>query len=350
MKKSLITLAVLASISATANAQSTVTVYGIVDTGIVKITNANSSGQTLTGLESGALSTSRLGFKGSEDLGGGLKASFLLESELKADTGANDGVLFKRGSWVQLSQNDIGSITLGRQNRFDYTVINSIDPFHGSNIGGFIPVAYKGSRPTLTDRIDNAVTLQTAKFSGLSFAYQRELGEQAGDTKSGSTDTYNADYTNGKLRLSATSVKSYGTTAPIAQDEKSTHLFASYDFGFANPVLGHIDSQAASGAVKVKVNMLGVSVPVTTGHKVVVGYYDIKNSNKVATDANGKVYAMNYIYELSKRTSLYALWAQSNVDSGASIAVANLTEQKAGTNHVQGKNTSATAFGIRHSF
>ncbi len=348
MKKSLIALAALATVATAAQAQSSVTIYGIVDSGVARVTNVDSTQKNGTYVGSGLLSTSRFGFKGSEDLGGGLKANFLLENEFTSDAGTQSDPLFKRGSWVQLDKSGIGSVTLGRQNRLDYAATASIDPFGASNVGGFVSAGYLGSRAPLTTRINNAVTLQSAKFNGLSVAYQRELGEAAGDNKVNSTDAYNVDYTNGNLRLSATQAKSYNSST-TAQDEKSTLLFASYDFGVAKPVIGHITSQAATDGVKVKVTLAGVAIPVKANSRVVLGYYDIKNAYKVAND-DGKIYSVNYVYDLSKRTSLYALYAKSSVEGTASIAVSNFSEAKAGTGNAAGLSTSVAGFGVRHTF
>ena len=88
MKKSLIALAALATVATAAQAQSSVAVYGLLDAGVSSNFTANSSGQTLTAAANGILATSRLGFRGTEDLGGGLKANFNLESGLNPMTGA----------------------------------------------------------------------------------------------------------------------------------------------------------------------------------------------------------------------------------------------------------------------
>ncbi|CAH0447819.1 hypothetical protein LMG10661_03892 [Ralstonia syzygii subsp. syzygii] len=110
-------LAVGTLFAGSAYVQSSVTLYGIVDTTIHYITNANSAGNSLVQMESGAVYNSRWGLKGSEDLGGGNKALFVLESGFNSATGrmSSSGTLFNRQSYVGLSNKDLGTITLGRQ-------------------------------------------------------------------------------------------------------------------------------------------------------------------------------------------------------------------------------------------
>jgi predicted porin len=212
MKKSLIALAALATVATAAQAQSSVTIYGIVDSGIARATGVNTTRDTTTAVVSGALSTSRLGFKGSEDLGGGLKTNFVLENEFYSDLGTSATKLFNRGSYLELENTPVGLVRLGYQNRLDYAAVASNDPFGASNVGGFVSAGYLGSRNTVTTRVVDAVTLQSAKFNGLSVAYQRQIGGNAGNTSADLTNAYNADYTNGKFRLNVTHVKSYGAT------------------------------------------------------------------------------------------------------------------------------------------
>ncbi|MES2945632.1 MAG: porin, partial [Pseudomonadota bacterium] len=134
MKKSLIALAVLA-VSGMASAQSTVTLYGLLDTYVGSI---KSGGTTQTVVNSGGIQTSRFGFKGSEDLGGGLKANFLLEGGINTDTGASRGNLFGRQSYVGLS-GGFGEVKIGQMwTAYDDQVGAAIAAFN-ANI--FAPVA-----------------------------------------------------------------------------------------------------------------------------------------------------------------------------------------------------------------
>src|SRR6218665_1644124 len=112
MKKSLIALAVLAA-SGAAMAQSSVTLFGIVDTAFGYVDNANAAGDSVYGLSTSGNATSRLGFRGTEDLGNGLKAGFWLEGEIFGDDGNAAGFNFKRRSTVSLA-GGFGEVRLGR--------------------------------------------------------------------------------------------------------------------------------------------------------------------------------------------------------------------------------------------
>ena len=116
MKKSILALAVLGAVSGAASAQSSVTVYGLVDVALVRESGAATGASTK--ITSGVGAGSRLGFKGSEDLGGGLSALFLLENGFQADTGAmgQGGLLFGRQAYVGL-QGGFGTVTIGPSTR-----------------------------------------------------------------------------------------------------------------------------------------------------------------------------------------------------------------------------------------
>ncbi len=356
MKKSLIALAALATVATAAQAQS-VTLYGIIDSGYLNVsktgaTTATTSTGSLNALASGALATNRWGLKGSEDLGGGLKANFLLEAELTSDDGAGSTPFFKRGSWVQL-ENASGSVTLGRQNRLDYAAVASNDPFGAANVGGFVSAGYLGGKAVAAGDIrpDNAVTVQTAKINGLSVAYQHAFGEVAGGASKSRVQSANIDYTIGKFRANY----SYAQTNDAANGSGSTKgnfFFASYDFGVVKPHYGYVETtKVGTGAgIKNKVNMYGLSAPVNAKVTAMVGYYDHKNANH--TDGkDGQSYSAGALYSLSKRTTLYALYAKSDVDSGTVLAVANLGAQhNQSSNAPAGVNQQVYAVGIRHSF
>jgi predicted porin len=135
MKKMILAAALAAAFSSAAYAQTNVTMYGIVDAGIAYKKNGNPAGNTVS-MESGQQSGSRLGFKGREDLGGGLAAIFTLESGFNIDDGklGQGGRLFGRQAWVGMS-GGFGSVKLGRQLTSLYTALDQKDPFQ-KNLAG----------------------------------------------------------------------------------------------------------------------------------------------------------------------------------------------------------------------
>ena len=135
MKKSLLALAVLGAFAGAASAQSSITIYGIADAGIVA-ESGNPAG-SVTKLTSGVSAGSRLGFRGTEDLGGGLAAIFALETGILLDTGGNaqgqvfanqNGLVFGRQDYVGLT-GGFGAVTAGRQYNPYFITVNTVDPF-----------------------------------------------------------------------------------------------------------------------------------------------------------------------------------------------------------------------------
>ena len=178
MKKSLIALAVLAA-SGAAMAQSSVTLYGIADVVIHKDDNVSAK------LSSGGVSTSRWGVKGSEDLGGGLKANFNLESDVNMGTGANNPAgMFRRSAYVSLASDQYGELRLGRATSVAVAhlvsggIVLPSNAMHGTMLIGaglagdfFVP---------------NAITYVSPSLSGLRASLLYAPGEQAGDSSNGS--------------------------------------------------------------------------------------------------------------------------------------------------------------------
>src|SRR6476620_9048218 len=170
MKKSALALAVLAafSLNTTAHAQSNVQVYGLIDAGVEHATNATPNGGDMTRVISGGKNTSRWGLRGSEDLGGGLKAVFNLEGGILLDTGASDGNLFKRQANVGL-EGGFGRVVLGRSFTTTYDLVIKFDPL------GFAPnyswatsgSATGPSKYGMTTAFDNLIKYsgQTGEFS-----------------------------------------------------------------------------------------------------------------------------------------------------------------------------------------
>ncbi|MDE2076864.1 MAG: porin, partial [Burkholderiales bacterium] len=232
MKKTLLALAALAATSA-AFAQSSVTLYGLVDVSVEKV----KTDHQVNKVSSGNLAISRLGVKGSEDLGGGMKANFVLESEVKADTGSADtSRFFKRGAWVGL-QGGAGELRLGRQD----TPIGALAG-DTSILGG---QAYDDLKMVNTRaaagyrRVDNAVTyLLPTVVEGVSAQLQysttgngQEQYGQAGNL----TKNYglSVKYAQGPViaGLGYLSVVDDNATLAGNQRANATLAFGGYDFG-----------------------------------------------------------------------------------------------------------------------
>jgi len=220
MKKSLLALAVLGAFAGAAQAQSSVTIYGIVDTGVVYTSKVQTTGTNTGskfGLNSGIVQGSRIGFKGVEDLGGGLNAVFQLETGFTNDNGGLQGSdavtgsnLFRRKSVVGLA-GGFGSVLVGRQTDFAdtisaYTAVNDfggVTGQSGSNLNRLQGV-----------RTNNSISYTTANLSGFTGNLMYGFGETAGKTSAGQSFGFGVKYDNGPLGLGANYYQSKAGSTP----------------------------------------------------------------------------------------------------------------------------------------
>ncbi|MEM5330537.1 porin [Paraburkholderia sp. JHI2823] len=200
MKKSLLALAALGAFAGVAHAQSSVTLYGIIDEGFN--INTNYGGKHLYNLSSGVLQGSRFGLRGAEDLGGGLKAVFVLENGFDVNTGAlgQGGLMFGRQAYVGLSSSQFGTVTLGRQ--YD-SVVDYVGPLGaGEQWGGYI-VAHPDDLDNFNNayRTNNTVKFTSVDYAGLKFGGTYSFGGQAGNFTGNQIWSLGAGYSNGPLTL-----------------------------------------------------------------------------------------------------------------------------------------------------
>ncbi len=344
MKKLLIATAAMAMVAGTAQAQSSVTIYGVLDSGITRVSNVGTSTPASnTGLTDGGLSTPRWGFKGSEDLGGGLKAGFVLESEFKMDSGASTTTLFNRASYVNLAQAGIGSIQLGHMNRQDYNMSAKYDAFGGNNIGGWIASNSGTVDLKVGQRIDNGVQLQTASLGGLVLTYQHAYGEVAGNSSASKSTAFGAEYTSGPFSVAATMAEANDSSSV---GTKATSVYAMYDFKVADLRLGYAKTEVDNSTVEASGYFVGVKVPVNKKVAVMAQYNAFDNDQ----GKEPTTYALGATYSFSKRTTAYLIGAKSNQDNNSAQRIVstskylNFSDVKANTNQ------TAYSVGIRHTF
>ncbi len=301
MKKNLIALAVLAAAGA-ASAQSSVTLYGRVDAGLVSAKDSVAGdGVTRTKLDSNVLNNSLWGFKGTEDLGNGLKANFVLESGMSIDTGvqADTAKLFNRKATVGLSGN-FGVVELGR----NYTAYDSLRG--ASNNTGDTNMAVTGDvwkvGGDYAVRTDNSVRFDSANYSGFSGSASYGFGEnKAAGLDSTDTLSLHVKYANGPLLVG------YGHQTEkqaTAASTKYNLLAGSYDFGVVKLNAGYNKAKGAAARGEDTEYQVGVSAPfgATT---VYFGYAGAKNEiGAVETKRSG--FDLAATYALSKRTTAYA--------------------------------------------
>ncbi|WP_296491105.1 porin [Rhodoferax sp.] len=344
MKKSLIALAVLASTGA-AMAQSSVTLYGRLDVGF-NFTEVETTGfapvasNDQTKIDSSMLNTTYWGLKGSEDLGGGLKANFDLQSQFGVDTGTASATLFERLATVGLS-GGFGAVNLGRQ----YTAYDALraatNNVHDSNFAKTGAVWTTGVKD-YSNRVANSVRWDSANYSGFSGAVAYGFGENdnLGTNLGDATDNFSlhAKYAAGPLLVGvAYQVEKLAqTNLLVNQDENKYLLFgASYDFGMAKLTGSY--NMAENDTREDDEWQVGVSAPLGASADIALGYASSSSSGTGLADLDGQGWSLVGRYNLSKRTTLYAGYATSEVESGTIGKISEKTE-------------SNIAMGVRHLF
>jgi predicted porin len=203
MKKALATTVVVlaGAASTTASAQSSVTLYGTLDTGIDYVSNQKGSSNFMN--EAANLSTNRWGVRGNEDLGGGLKAIFDLESGFNITNGKlnNGGDEFGRQAWVGLSSNTLGTVTMGRQ--YDF-IVDFVAPMSatGSGWGGNLAMhPFDNDNLDNDVRLNNSVKFRSVDYNGFTFGGAYAFSNQAGGMSNNSAYSVGAAYANGPVNL-----------------------------------------------------------------------------------------------------------------------------------------------------
>ena len=339
MKKTILALAVSTLCFAASNAamaQSSVTIYGILDAGVAY---KDAGAGKVTSLDSGLNSTSRLGFKGSESLDGGLKANFNLEMGLKADTGATDANLFARGAWVGLSSDSFGQVNMGRHKSLTYIYGAAIDPFQDGLLGK-TDLMFK-----INNVRDNSITYISNNNGGFVGAAQYGFGEKAGDATANRVTSLAATYANGPVLASLVwdSVKDAngnravggekimaGVAYDLGKDFYGVKLHAMYE-----EIKGSV---SATNLAETKEDLYVVGATIKDGKNTFMGSY---TSSKVKTTnyANSSRIALGYTYNLSPRTNLYTSLARVENDK----TVKTLAD-------VTGATARLFNVGIRHKF
>ena len=343
--KKLVLASLLAATVGLAQAQ---TIYGVVDLGVTTATNAAGTTKSATGVSNGGLSTSRFGITGGEDLGNGLKASFTLEGEILADTGAQGTSatdLFHRGAFLKLDQAGLGAVRIGRFNRHDYTQAVKYDNFGGNNIGGWVASNSGTVDLSVNQRISNAVEVQSASIAGVVVTAQYGFGEVAGATESGRTQVVGAEYTLGKASVAATYAEKNATTAGYATT-KATSVYASYDLGVAKVNGGYAQTKTDGSALKPSGYFVGATVPVTAKVNAIAQYNAFDND----AGLKPKTYALGATYAFSKRTTGYVIGARSDQDGTSAQNVVSTTKYANFAAPAAGLNQTVASVGIRHTF
>ena len=361
MKKTSLALVIAGLASSSAFAQSSITIYGIVDTSIRYISSDNAAGNSNIKMDNGAISNSRIGFKGSEDIGGGNRINFRLENGFNGDNGSmsSPGVLFNRQSWVGIS-GDYGQFSIGRQQTplFDLMA----DHFDPLTVGNYDTNSWLPAGATLV-RNSNMLKYY-GTFGGVSAGLSYAAGEVAGSLRTGSQISSSLQYTTGNLSIGGGAQQTVSATNSAYKDT-AYNLSISYVLGAAKVYGGYYKikdstgtttsyfagnaSAASAGGIAgiERVDngyFLGSSYQLSPAWSLTgAGYYD-KSQNvsvvKLGNLGNGTRYTLVGVaeYALSKRTQVYGTLDYNKVKNAASVELAN------------GNDQTGLSVGIRHIF
>jgi len=342
MKRTWAMLAVLGAVAGSAAAQtSSLVIFGVVDQGVIKgnggtATNGGGNG-TFEGWKVGQAAASRLGFRGTEDMGGGWSAFFEIQHRFTPDDGVASTPYWGARSFVRLNS-PFGSVYGGRDYSPEYFAASSTDPFGHDGVGKLIDMQYTRlfgqvngsfdpSRSSI--RLNNLVGYITPAFAGLQARVVASAGEggQNGNNPGHTTGAF-VEYNRGAL-YSALGYTRIGKTAgPIAgpfQDNSLLNLGLNYDFGVTKLMAYAARSKTNFGNATNKAFSLGARTPIGPGVlKTAYARLDPSGDNN-----NIQKLAVGYDYLLSKRTSVYVDASQGRED-----AKTNNSAYSAGIKHV----------------
>jgi predicted porin len=354
MKRKALALAALGcAASGGAAAQSSVTLYGLVDAGIEYVSHAGPTGSSVVKMTSGGKNTSRWGLRGSEDLGGGLKAIFTLESGIAIDTGKldTDNTLFDRRAWVGLQDKTLGSIRMGRDFTTTYDFMLPFDPM------GYAPnyswatsaTATGGRKDGMFSRSANVLRYD-GKFGPVKVGGTMAMGEVPGSFKSSSKYDLGVGYEAGKFAAALTWDRQNGagtstTPADSVDYIQGIHAGASYDFGSLSVYAGYRNYRktfTTSAANQLSdMYWLGAAYDFTPAFTLYGAIY--KQNIKGDTDADPILFSLRAQYNLSKRSMAYLSAGYAKARNGQNVSVSR-------DNIGYANNQVGVTAGLQHRF
>ena len=355
MKRNLSALALLASLAGTAFAQSNVTIYGIVDNGFIKETGSDiTMGQNVL---------NRIGFKGSEDLGRGYKATFQLEKRFTLNDGAPTGVEWDGAANVGIA-GPFGAVRLGRVNELPTETFRKLDPFNQESVGSMLLGSLRSAR------ISNTIRYDSPNFSGFRFGASYSLGEN--------TDKDSRNETGNRLKLADADNDGYAISLKYANgplyavanwsrladsnDSAVWNLGAFYKFGPAKVSLGYEKTHdkgyklGSEKALKESTQdnwILGLQYAIGAGRiNASFNYMEIDHARDWDGTKDIKKYSLGYEYDLSKRTTLYAMISHSDFeDTELSHSVSGFyRKNKESDTIATNDHITGIQFGMTHRF
>jgi len=339
MKKSLLALAVLGAFAGAASAQSSVTIYGSLDLAVTKgnggtAPNDSANGPSKAWIEKQS-NSSRLGFRGNEDLGGGLSAQFQIEHRFTPDDGVAANPFWAGRSYVQLSSATAGRVYLGRDYTPAFWPAVKSDPFGWDGVGQQGLTMWAGfTSSTSAVRTSNTVGYKSPSMSGLTGQLAVSLGEATAPRDTG----FNLEYAAGPIYAGFGYEKLSKGPNPVVDGNSLVDFAFHYDLGMVKPIFFYSRAKLNAGTALPLTNkylMLGALAPIGGGTlKASWGRLDIDDN--AANNGTVTKFSIGYDYPLSKRTNVYADLGSGRKQQGNSAA--GFT------------NNTAYALGVKHTF
>lgn len=354
MNKKLLAFAVAAAFTApmVANADSgNVSIYGIAHVSYDNI-NTNAPGQdTLSRISS---NSSRIGFKGTEDLGNGLSAVWQMEQQVGMDSGSVANMT-ARNTFVGLSSKSVGTLLAGTHDTPYKLGTGKLDVF-GDTMGDYNTIIGNVNGANVRDlRLGNVVAYITPTFNGFHAAIAASMLNEAGNAGQANPSAWSATavYDNGPLFLSLShEVQKTANAAPATDgfDTKGTKLGAGYAFGATKVGVVYerlTDSRSNMAGSR---NAYVLNVAHTMGANVIKASYGKANDGASAADTSAKNWTVGFDHNLSKRTAVYALYTKTDNASGATYGVGGAGAGGIYNAAAAGEDPRAISLGMKHSF
>ena len=360
MQKKIIALAIAGLASTAAFAQSNVTIYGSVDYGYSYRYQSMTKGiDSQSALNGGVAQGNRLGFKGVEDLGNGLKAVFLVEQGLGLDSNSTDAspgnksINFTRQAYAGLA-GKFGTLVGGRLYTPHFSFVSSIEPFGAGTVGQYANV-FGGATGGDVVRVDNAVAYISPSFGGFTVtgAYSNNMaGQESAVTNARNTTVYAllGRFQGAGVDAGISLHRAAGSSTDAFKSIDNVTIGGSFDAKVVKiaALYGYNNTDFTGSDLRIDNYLVGATIPV--GKAAIKLSYIFSDGNKTA-GGNAQQLAIGANYALSKRTDLYT--AYSTIDNDSADGKTPLVRRVSSVGDASnggGVFTEGFQVGVRHSF
>jgi predicted porin len=355
MKKSLVAIAVLSAFSGAAFAQaapaSSVTLFGIIDTGVRYTNNGGDRNNTRIDVATDGLASSRLGFRGVEDLGGGMRAGFWVEGAMRGDDGTAQGQTWQRRQTVSLL-GGFGEIRLGRDYAPTFWNATVFDPFGTNGVGAFSNI--HNPHVGIGQFVRNNNTVGYFLPSNLGGIYGQVMVAAGENVAPNKYIGGRIGWQGGPVNVAAAYGQNYVVAAPGSDETAAiANIGAAYTIGPAT-IMGTYGRFTLGDNTRTNA-LIGATVKLGPGslRAAYSRYTNNDDSNGAAAgnpSNNANQVAVGYIYDMSRRTAVYGTVSRISNDVAAGFGATSGGNNGGGVAPIVGKNYTGVEVGVRHSF